>query len=125
MGFRAVRATAPRVRRGSPAYGAPPHPGGYAAPHGGGWAPSPRINGLAIASMVCGIVWIYWLGSILALVFGYVAKSQIDKSQGRETGRGMAIAGIVLGWVGVAFLTLFILLMVLSAATSDPTTSQY
>ena len=29
-----------------------------------------RTNGLAIASMVLGILWIYWIGSILALVFG-------------------------------------------------------
>ena len=28
--------------------------------------------------MVLGILWIYWIGSILALVFGYVAKGQID-----------------------------------------------
>jgi hypothetical protein len=45
-----------------------------------------------------------WMGSILALVFGYVAKKQIDRSGSRQTGRGMAVAGIVLGWVGVAFL---------------------
>jgi hypothetical protein len=29
-----------------------------------------QTNGLAIASMVLGIVWVYWLGSVLALVFG-------------------------------------------------------
>jgi preprotein translocase subunit SecG len=74
---------------------------------------------MAIASMVCGILWMYWLGSILALVFGYVAKSQIDKSHGTQTGRGMAVAGIVLGWVGVGFLVLFILLAIVSSATSD------
>ena len=34
---------------------------------------------MAIASMVLGILWIVWIGSILALVFGYVAKSQIDR----------------------------------------------
>jgi hypothetical protein len=108
-----------------PPYGAPPHPGGYAAPYGGGWGPSPRINGLAIASMVCGIVWIYWIGSILALVFGYIAKGQIDRSHGGETGRGMAIAGIVLGWVGVFFLALLVVLMVVSSATSDPSSGSY
>jgi len=59
-------------------------------------------NGLAIASLVLGILWLYWIGSILALVFGYVAKGQIDRSAGRQTGRGLAIAGIVLGWIGVA-----------------------
>ena len=65
-------------------------------------------NGLAIAAMVLGIVWVYWVGSILALVFGYVAKGQIDQSGGRQGGKGMAIAGIVLGWVGIGTLVLCI-----------------
>jgi hypothetical protein len=69
-------------------------------------------NGLAIASMVLGILWLYWIGSILALVFGYVAKGQIDRSAGRQTGRGMAIAGIVLGWIGVAALVLVVVMAV-------------
>lgn len=55
-----------------------------------------------------GILWIYWIGSILALVFGYIAKSQIEQSGGRESGGGMAVAGIVLGWVGVGVLILMI-----------------
>jgi hypothetical protein len=67
-------------------------------------------NGLAVASLVLGILWLYWIGSILALIFGYVAKSQIDRSQGRQSGRGMAVAGIVLGWVGVGILTLVIVI---------------
>jgi len=71
-------------------------------------------NGLAVASMVVGIVWIYWIGSILALIFGYIAKGQIDQSQGRQGGRGMAIAGIVLGWVGIGFLLLGIVAFILS-----------
>src|SRR3990170_690939 len=63
--------------------------------------PFQKTNGMAIASLVLGIVWVYGVGSILALVFGYMAKGQIDGSGGRETGRGMATAGIVLGWIGV------------------------
>jgi hypothetical protein len=74
-----------------------------------------KTNGLAIASLVLGIVWIYGIGSILALVFGYQAKSQIDASRGRESGRGMAIAGIVLGWIGIGLLTLVII-----AIASEP-----
>ena len=69
-----------------------------------------HTNGYAIASMVLGILWVYWIGSILALVFGYVAKGQIDRSGGMETGRGMAIAGIVLGWVGVGLFVLFLII---------------
>jgi hypothetical protein len=59
---------------------------------------------MAIASMVLGILWLYWIGSILALVFGYTAKRQIQERG--EAGGGMATAGIVLGWVGVGFLAL-------------------
>jgi hypothetical protein len=109
---------------GGPApYGPQPY-GGYGSPYGG-WGQPARTNGMAIASMVCGILWMYWLGSILALVFGYVAKSQIDKSHGAQTGRGMAVAGIVLGWVGVGFLVLFILLAILGSATSDPSPNSF
>ena len=46
--------------------------------------------------MVLGIVWIYWIGSILAVIFGHRALKQIDQSQGREGGRGMALAGLIL-----------------------------
>ncbi len=71
-----------------------------------------ETNGFAVASLVLGIVWVMGIGSILALVFGYIAKGQIDASGGRQTGRGMAIAGIVLGWIGVAFLLAMIVLMI-------------
>ncbi len=69
-------------------------------------APAKSTNGLAIASMVLGILWVYWIGSILALIFGYVAKGQIAAAGGTQGGRGMAIAGIVLGWVGIGMLLL-------------------
>ena len=70
------------------------------------------VAGLAIASMVLGIVWIYWIGSILAIIFGHVALSQIKKSNGWKTGRGMAIAGVVLGYVGLGTLILVIILAI-------------
>jgi hypothetical protein len=70
---------------------------------------------------VLGIVWIYWIGSVLALIFGYVAKGQIDRSNGRESGRGMAIAAIALGWVGVGTLIL-IMVLVAIGSTSAPGT---
>jgi hypothetical protein len=68
-----------------------------------------EYNGMAIASMVLGIVWLYGVGSILALVFGYQARRQIELSGQRGT--GMATAGIVLGWVGlvgVVFVIVFL-----------------
>lgn len=78
-----------------------------------------KTNGFAIASMVLGIVWVYWIGSILALVFGYIGKRQIDESHGTQTGRGMAIAGIVLGWVGVGILLAIILAAIIAAGIDD------
>ena len=78
-----------------------------------------RTNGFAIASLVLGIVWVYGLGSILALVFGFVAKGQIDRSNGRQTGRGMAIAGIVLGSIGVGLL-LLVIIAVASSSSGSP-----
>jgi uncharacterized membrane protein len=66
---------------------------------------------MAVASMVLGIVGIIMIpviAPILAIVFGFVAKGSIDRSQGRETGRGMAVAGIVLGFVGLVTSALMI-----------------
>jgi hypothetical protein len=75
---------------------------------------SASYNGLAIASMVLGIVWIYWIGSILALVFGYISRRQIK--QLNQKGLGMATAGIVLGWVGVGFILLAIIVFMIGAS---------
>jgi hypothetical protein len=69
---------------------------------------SASTNGLAIASMVLGIVWLWWIGSVLALIFGYIARRQI-RERG-QSGGGMAVAGIVLGWIGIGLLVLFIVL---------------
>lgn len=68
--------------------------------------PSGQTNGLAIASLVLGIVWLYWIGSLLAVIFGYIARNQIrDQNQ---SGDGLAVAGIVLGYVGLVVLGLLI-----------------
>ncbi|HTM20894.1 MAG TPA: DUF4190 domain-containing protein [Kofleriaceae bacterium] len=85
----------------------PPYPY-YPPPYG--YPPPARTNGYAIASMVLGIVWFYWITSILAVVFGHIAISQINRSRGALTGKGMAIAGLVLGYVWLGFLVLGILI---------------
>lgn len=65
-------------------------------------------NGLAVTSLILGILWICWLGSVLAVIFGHVALSQIKKSGNVQQGRGLAIAGLILGYIGVAWLILAI-----------------
>jgi hypothetical protein len=79
--------------------------------------PGASTNGFAVAALVLGIVGgCTCFGWILALVFGYLGKSQIDASGGMQEGRGMAIAGIVLGWVwGALTVAYFVLVVILDA----------
>jgi hypothetical protein len=93
-----------------------PYPGPYPPAYYPQYPPPRPTNGLAIASLVLGVLWIYWFGSILALVFGYVARRQIREEN--QDGAGLALAGIVLGWIGVATL-LAVIVFVLSFAAYD------
>jgi hypothetical protein len=70
----------------------------------------PTKHGLAIASLALGVTWLFWIGSILAIIFGYLAIKEIDQSNGWRTGRTEATAGLVLGWVGVGILLLALVL---------------
>jgi hypothetical protein len=59
-------------------------------------------NSLAIASLVCGLgqLLLYPLVTIPAIVLGHVARRQIQRTG--EAGSGMALAGLLLGWAGLA-----------------------
>jgi hypothetical protein len=92
----------------------PPVPYGYGPPVAYA-TPAPATNGMAVASLVSGFFWFGWLGSIVAVIFGHVALNQISRSQGRESGRGMAIAGLVLGYIGIS--TLILTIIVVAAST--------
>ena len=80
-----------------------------------------RTSGLAVASMVLGIVWVYWIGSLLAVVFGHIALAQMKRDPG-FTGRGMAVAGLVLGYVGLALLAFGVFLGVAVTMASSGST---
>lgn len=60
-------------------------------------------SGLAVSSMVCGILGLFTLGltSIIAVITGHLALSKIKSSNGAIGGRGMAIAGLVTGYLGL------------------------
>jgi hypothetical protein len=77
-------------------------------------------NGKAIASLVLGILWMFGLGSLLAVILGHMAKREIDRTGGRQGGRGLAIAGLILGWLGVAGIIAFVIVTAgLFAVTSN------
>jgi len=62
---------------------------------------NPQKSSMAIASLICGLLFFVPFAFILAIAFGCIALGNIKESQGRLNGRGMAIAGIVLGagWI--------------------------
>ena len=78
-------------------------------------------SGLAIGSMVCGILsivlccgrWISWILSVVAIVLGAVSISK-----GRR-GRGMAMAGIITGAVGIVLSILILIVAGIMGAAGD------
>jgi len=121
---------------GAGGYGPPPYL--YADPptvvgpppfDAGGWSPYPmpparKVNGLAIGAMctsigaivltlACGIG---VLAAPVGAVLGHVSLSQIKQTG--EDGRGMALAGIIIGWALTALLAVGIVLIVVLAASS-------
>ena len=67
-----------------------------------------ETNGLAIASLFLGIIWLFGIGSVLAIVLGYLGMKEIGASNGRQGGRAIAITGVVVGIVGLASFAILI-----------------
>jgi hypothetical protein len=58
----------------------------------------PKLNKMAVASLISGFVALLPPFGLAAVVFGHVSRSQIAKSGGREKGTGIAFAGLILGY---------------------------
>lgn len=71
--------------------------------------PQRRVNALAIASVVVGVLWMWWMGSVAAVVMGHVALRQISQSGGTQTGRAAALTGLAFGYFGLTTLLAVIL----------------
>jgi hypothetical protein len=123
--------------------GQAPYPGGAPAPYPGG-APVPvpsqpygygygygygqpvpyvtpatrKTNGLAIASLVCSCAGIFLIGipAVLGIIFGFVARSQIRRSNGGQGGDGLALAGII---VGFGVLAIVVAVLTIAAAHTN------
>ncbi|SRR5579875_527811 len=130
-----------------PNYGTPPPPG-YQPPPGYGYPLQPGMPGpmyleppnsaMAIVSLVAGIagfVGFLFIGPLVAVIFGHLAMNEINNSQGRVGGKGMATAGLILGYVGLGLTVLgliffFVFIGVIGTAiqnipTPTPTTSPF
>ncbi len=70
-----------------------------------------KLNTLAVVSLASAISGI---GALIAVITGHVSLAQIKRSG--ENGRGLAIAGVVVGYIHIAFWIIFVLLGVISKA---------
>ena len=68
-----------------------------------------KTSGLAIASLIFVVLFLFFPLPLVAIVLGHVSLSQIKKSAGRLGGRGLAIAGLVLGYLGIAMIPLILI----------------
>lgn len=77
---------------------------------------APReTSALAITSLVSGLLgWTFLplVGSLVAIVTGHMARAEIRRSNGQVDGDGLAIAGLVLGWLVIAISVLTVLVFV-------------
>lgn len=106
----------------------PPPPFQQPQPYNG---PGPKNDGFAITSMVTGIVGavticcypLSFILAIIATVFGFISINKVKNSNGMLGGKGMAIAGVVLGLCVLALLAIWLILWLVGVATSDFSTS--
>jgi hypothetical protein len=59
---------------------------------------------MAIISLIAGILgftMLPFLGSIIALITGYMARGETRGNPPTHSGDGLATAGIVMGWIGI------------------------
>ncbi len=101
----------------SPQYTQYPQPGTY--PPGAQWAQPQKTNGMAIASLIVSLAGILTVGAtgILGLIFGIVALRQISRTG--DAGKGMAIAGIVVGSLMVVFFLFVVIVVITTIATGN------
>jgi hypothetical protein len=88
---------------------------------------APPTSTTAIISLIGGIAgftFLPFLGSIAAIICGHMAKSEIKKSSGAVGGNGLATAGLILGYLGIALgvclFCVFIVLPLLGIGLSIP-----
>lgn len=72
----------------------------------------PGTSSKAIASLIGGFFSLFPPAAILAIVLGHIARSEIRKSSGRLKGKGMALAGLILGYLGVLIVPLLVIAVI-------------
>lgn len=81
-------------------------------PPGAPYQQMPQTNAMAITSMILGIcgLFVAWIfTAIPAVICGHIARRQIRESGGMQTGDGMALAGLITGYLVIVLTGLFVI----------------
>lgn len=76
-----------------------------------------QLSRKALTSLMFGLFFFVVPAAVVAIVFGHLSLSEIRKSAGRMTGHGMAMAGLILGYIGIAIVP-FVLIVAAIAIPS-------
>lgn len=82
-----------------------------------GMSPEPQTDGKAIGSLICGIASVTILSilaGIPAIILGHVSRSDIRKSDGRLKGAGMALAGLIMGYISLVIIPIIFIIAVIA-----------
>jgi hypothetical protein len=86
---------------------------------------STRTDGLAIASLIVGILSLLCCGVILgpaAAIMGFISRGRITSSGGTLGGGGMAMGGLILGIVGFVLWVVIVIVYAISVSKLSTTT---
>ncbi|MCM3502008.1 DUF4190 domain-containing protein [Microbacterium sp. P26] len=116
---------------GQQAYGQPAYGQAYGQQAYGqqyGYTAAPKTNLLAILSLIASLVgfilFLPVIGQIAGVIMGHISLKQI-KTTG-ERGHGMALAGLLIGYISLGLIVLFIIgISILVASTANSTSSGY
>jgi len=107
---------------GQPGYGQPGYQQGMAgwsgSPAYGPGYPATQTNGLAVAALVCGLAQLIAgiFTGVPAIILGHIARRQIRQTG--QQGAGMALAGLILGYLGVG-LTVLVVIGIIAAVSNS------
>jgi len=85
----------PAVSVVAPLQSPPPQPG--------------TTNTFAIVSLICGFLSLFFPAAVVAVVFGHLSRSQIRRQGNVQKGAGMALAGLIMGYLGICFIPFLII----------------
>jgi type IV pilus assembly protein PilA len=103
----------------APAAAAAPAPGRVAPAQ---WQPAPparpypghqETEGKAVGSLILGILAMFpfgFLTGIPAIILGHLSRKSIRESLGRLRGEGMALAGLIMGYISIAFIPVVLIM---------------